>query len=269
MHGEPAESDAPGVHGTMKLSKLLPLLALFVCGPAHAVADAVLVNRGVSTGSTCSTAAGSVSAGDTIIGVVSFDSAVTITVNTLSGSGANNFGAATAAVTTASEGKISLFVVQNATGGASVTWSLTFSGTAFPVCHLIKLTGVDAASLDAASLVTSTTDNASPWTVTSNAFAQANNVVIAGIVQGCGSDGTWASSNFTVVSGEGSLTYWPSAVGKLVVSSTSAVTPSWTHTGSTSCVAPQFVIGFKEAAGGGGSGQPPRTMHQFRLRNTQ
>lgn len=211
-------------------------------------ADAVLVGaRGVSAGSSVSTTAGSVSAGDTIIVVTSFDSTRTISSIPLSGSGADTLTLLGSVIT--GTGKLAVYLKQNATGGASVSVTANFSGTAAPVIHMLKATGVAAASLDASSTVQNATDTTTPWTITSNAFAQANNIVIACIEQNTGTaSGAYASSNFTVVSSEPDLnTYWTSAVGKLYVTSTSAVTPSWTHTNSTNAAAGQIVFALKEA----------------------
>lgn len=214
-------------------------------------ADASLVGFNKSATNTVTTAAGAVSAGDTLVLIVAFDPATTVSSVSITGSGSDTFGAAKVSAT--GLGKIAAYVCENATGGASVTATANFSAAAFPTAHLIKCTGVATSSYDSASLG-SALDATSPYTVTSGTFAQANNVVIAALETNWGTTGAYASSNFTLLSSEPDVAnFWTSAVGKLVVTATTAVTPSFTRTNDAGGNSRVIVFGIKESVGGGGA----------------
>lgn len=214
-------------------------------------ADASLVGFAHSTSNTVTTSSGSVSAGDTLVLIVSFDPGVTISSVSISGSGSDTFGTVKSSGT--GLGKLAAYVCENVTGGATVSATVNFSGTAYPSAHLIKCTGVASSSYDSGSLAAGN-DGSSPYTVTSGAFAQANNIVIAACETNYGTSGAYASSNFTILSSESDVTnYWTSGVAKLYVTSTSAVTPSFTRSGDVSGNSRVLVLGIKEFTGGGGS----------------
>ena len=213
--------------------------------------DASIVGTtGTNTGASVTTGAGAVTAGDTLVFCFCYDPSRTISSATLSGSGSDTL--TQIANLTTGNGRLAVYVKENATGGASVTATATLSGAAFPTATLIKCTGAATASYDSASLVTGT-DSATPYTITSGTFAQANNVVIACIAQNTGPTGNYASSNFTIIGGTGDVdNFWTHSIAKLVVSATTAVTPSFTRTNSTNSASNMVVFGVKEAAAGGG-----------------
>lgn len=216
-------------------------------------ADASLVGFGKTATNTVTTAAGAVSAGDTLVLIVSFDPGVTVSSTSTSGTGSDAFGAAKVSAT--GLGKIAAYVIENATGGGSVTATVNFSGSAFPSAHLLKCTGVATSSYDATSLG-SASDATSPYTVTSGTFAQANNIVIAAVESNWGTNGAYNSSNFTIVSSESDVTnQWTSGVGKFYHTATTAVTPSFTRTNDVGGASRVIVLGFKEAAVGGSTGR--------------
>lgn len=212
--------------------------------------DASLVGSGHSTTASFTTSAGAVSAGDTLIFCFAYDPGTTISSVSLTGSGSDTL--TQIANLTAGTGRLAVYRKENATGGASVTATANFSGSPFPSGSLIKCTGAATASYDSASLATGT-DGTSPYTITSGTFAQADNVVIACIEQNSGTSGAYASSNFTVLGSETDISnYWLHCIAKLVVSATTAVTPSFTRTNGTNTTSSLAVFGIKAAAGGGG-----------------
>lgn len=215
--------------------------------------DAVLIGaRGTSATNTVTTTGGSSTGGSGSIGylVVSFDPGVTI--STVSDSKSNTYSLIGSVLTGGA--KLARYKCENWTGGASHTATVTFSGSAFPTLHLCEITGAATSSPeDTAAAATSVSSMASPWTITSGTLAQAASVCMAGIgLNSAGSDGAYATSNFSLLSQEPSVSsFWTSAVAKLVVAATSAVTPSWTCAGRTSPqVAERFIDVFKEASAG-------------------
>lgn len=212
-------------------------------------ADAALVGSGQSTSNTFTTAAGSVTSGNTLVFAFAYDPGVSISsVSCSTGETLTQI-----ANRTNGTGRLAVYIKENSSGGASVTATANFSGSAAASGSLIKCTGVNAAGYDSASLA-SGTDSASPYTVTSNAFANAGNVVIGVIEQNSGSSGAYASSNFTMLGSQSDVaTYWTHGIAKLVVSSTSAVTPSFTRSGSSSGTSALVVFGISDSAIGGGA----------------
>lgn len=214
-------------------------------------ADASLVGSGSSSTGTFTTAAGAVTAGDTLVFCFGYDPTATISsVSCSTGETLTQI----ANRTDGSGGRLAVYIKENSSGGGSVTATANFSVNAFPSGSLVKCTGVNSAGYDSASLAVGT-DASSPYTVTSNTFANAGNVVIACCSQSLGASGAWASSNFTLLGSEpDAASFWLHAIGKLVVASTSAVTPSFTRTGSGTETAPLVVFGVSDSAiGGGGS----------------
>lgn len=149
-------------------------------------------------------------------------------------------------------------------GGASHTFTLTMaSGSIDAAFYVLEITGASASPHDAAARATAS-DAATPFTVTSNTLAQANNCAI-GFIFSNGSPATWtAGGGFTKLSDEtNDGLYWTNAIGWLLTSSTTAVTPSWTVSGSGSTTG-NIVVVFKEAAGGGSTAVPV-FMHHYNM----
>lgn len=226
--------------------------------------DATLVGaRGTSSGSSVSTTAGSTTTGDTLVAVVSYDPGTTI--SSISDTAGNTY---TLVVNeTTGFAKLAMYRCENCTGHASNVLTVNFSGTAFPVAHLVKITDAATSSYDGPSLA-NTAAAANPITVTSGTFAQADTCVIAcAEMNRSGSTGAYSSSNFTVLSAEDdAASFWTSVVGKLVVASTSAVTPSFSKASeSGSGTKGIIVVGFKQAAAGGG---PTMKIYAYRQRRS-
>lgn len=217
-----------------------------------AIAAALVGARGTTSGTSVSTTSGTTTAsGSTFVLVLSWDATSTLNTpvtdskgNTYTAQGTpqNDGGAG-------SGGQLQIFVCQNGTGGATHSITCTFTAASFAVAHLIEVTGAATSSLDQIAQIQ---DAASPWTVTSPTLSQANEVVIAACAANINVDGSYASSNFTILSQEPSVTnFWTSCVGSLVVASTSAVTPSFTNPSRTGAAAVALAT-FKEAAAASG-----------------
>jgi hypothetical protein len=130
---------------------------------------------------------------------------------------------------------------------------MTFSGTAYPTLHLVEVTGATSSSaLDVNVTGTVAISGGSSGGIASGTLAQAAEVILALAEINDGSDGSYTSSNTTVLSQEPAVsTYWTSAVSKVVTSSTGSVTPTWARTGNSSNTFGFRVISFKEATGSG------------------
>lgn len=216
--------------------------------------DASLVGaRATAVGTTITTTAGATSTGDTLVAVVSYDPGKTI--SSIADTAGNTY---TLAAEVVNSEKLALYYCQNAAGNASNVLTVTMSGTdSFGVAHLIKITGAATASYDSGSLTANNSDTTSPFTITSGTLAQADSVVIAACAANRDAPaGSYASSNFTVLSEEPDVpSWWTSCVSKLVVASTSAVTPSHTRVNSTSTAArSQIVVAFKALIGAANAG---------------
>jgi hypothetical protein len=206
--------------------------------------DANLVGEGTSLGSSVTTPAGTTTtSGNTFVVVASFDPGETI--SSISDSKGNTY---TLAASLQGSGRLAMYYCANGVGGSSHTATVNFSGTAFGTVHLIEVSGATSSPYDAGSLATGT-DNTSPFTITSGSFAQPAGLALTAFENNQGSSGSYASSNTTIVSQEPDVnTYWTSAVSKLALSSTSAVTPSFTRTNGSGTSA-LIVVGFKQRAG--------------------
>lgn len=142
-----------------------------------------------------------------------------------------------------------LYYVANGAGGSSHVVTFTASGTA--QVTFMEITGAEVASYDLGALAAAT-DAASPFTVTSGTLAQAAELAVAVLVGDSGSNpATIAeSTGFTVVDQDlnGAAT-WSNGVYSKIVAATTALTPSFTQSGSGSVMLK--IIAFKEAAAGG------------------
>lgn len=225
-----------------------------------AIAASLVGARGATTSNTVSTTGGSVTTGDTLVAVVSFDPGTTI--SSISDTAGNSYG--TAKVSRTGSGSLACYVVQNATGHASNVLTVNFSGTAYPVAHLIKVTGAATASYDSGSLVEASPTTAPPNSVTTPTLAQAASLIITATEMNAnGGTGTYSSSTATILSQEDDATqYWTSAVGYEIVASTSGVTETWSKGGETSPGGARAIFAFalKEAAAGSVTGTGAITL---------
>lgn len=215
-----------------------------------AINAALVGTLGTSASNTVTTGSGTSTGGSGNIGYlsVSFDPGVSI--STVTDSKSNTWTLIGSVLNGGS--KLARYKCENWTGGASHTATVTFSGTAYPTLHLIEITGAATSSpQDTAASATSVSSSSSPWTVTSGALAQAASVCISGIEINTGSPSSYTSTNFTVLSEEPDVNnYWTSAIGKLVVAATTAVTPSWANSlRSQPQASARYVDVFKEASG--------------------
>jgi hypothetical protein len=137
---------------------------------------------------------------------------------------------------------------ENGVGGASHTFTVTWNAASNPTILAAELAGVTTTSTDTGSAA-QISDNASPFTVTSGTFAQADEIVLCHIQSDSGSNpATFAeSTGFTIfVKDEDGSLYWASALGYKVISATTALTPSWTTTGAADC--PLHICGFRASS---------------------
>lgn len=221
--------------------------------------DAVLVGaRGTSSGSSVTTTAGTTAtSGSSFALLVSWDETVSIS-GTITDSKSNVY---TAVGTpqgdwTSTWGTSQWFYCENGTGGTSHSVTVNFTGTAFPTAHLIEVTSANGAPVFDTAADAQVQDAASPYTVTSGTLTNATSVVLSGCGANRGADGAYSSSNFTVLSQEPAVSsFWTSGAAKLVVSATTAVTPSWTVL-NRSETAGVTVIAFYEPAAGSSSITP-------------
>lgn len=221
--------------------------------------DAALVGaRGTSSGSSVTTTAGTTSgSGSSFALLVSWDGTVSIS-GTITDSKGNTYTAVGTpqADWTSTWGVSQWFYCQGGTGGTSHSVTVNFTGTAFPTAHLIEVTSANGAPVYDSAAFAQTQDAANPWTVTSGTLTNATSVLLSGCGANRGADGAYSSSNFTVLSQEPAVSsFWTSGAAKLVVSSTSAVTPSWTVL-NRSETAGVTVIAFYEPAAGSSSITP-------------
>lgn len=192
-----------------------------------AIAAALVGARGTSAGSSVTTTAGSTTGGSGNHGVLclSWDATRTVTTPVTDSKG-NTFTAIGTAQADGNGGLLQFWVSYNWTGGATHSITVNFSGAAFPVAHLIEVTGGSSSPQDQAN---QTTDASSPYTITTGTLAQAAECVLSACGANTGSDGAYSSSTDTVLSQEPSVaSFWTSGVGYVITASTSAVTPSWT-----------------------------------------
>lgn len=215
--------------------------------------DAVLVGaRGTSSGNTVTTTAGTTAtSGSSFALLVSWDESQTIS-GTITDSKSNTYTAIGTPQSdwTSAWGVSQWFYCNNGAGGTSHSVTVNFSGNAFPTAHLIEVTSANGAPVYDSAAAAQTQDAASPWTVTSGTLTNATSVVLSGCGANRGADGAYSSSNFTVLSQEPAVSsFWTSGAAKLVVSATTAVTPSWTVL-NRSETAGVTVIAFYEPAAG-------------------
>lgn len=205
--------------------------------------------RGATSTNTASTGGGVSIGGAGAIGYIVICTGTSVSITSVADNKGNTF-AQIGAVQTGN-GKIYRYKCENWVGGTGHTATVNLSAADAPTIHLVEITGAMTSSPeDATASRQLATSMASPYTITSGTLAQAASICLAGIEVNSGSNGDYASSNFTVLSQEPDVaTYWTSAVAALVVNATTAVTPSWTVAGRTGTQATgRFIDIFREWA---------------------
>lgn len=167
---------------------------------------------------------------------------------------------------TLGSGLYQTFICENGAGGSGHQVTATFGGNNSPSVLFFELLGLTTTPYDTGAFAQGT-DTVSPFTVTSNTLAQADSIAIALIGSDTGSNpATFAeNSGFTIIdqASNGSQ-YWCSAAAYLVVSATTALTPSWTFTTGTGNAGLK-IMAFA-AAGGGSSIAVKRYLDRQRRR---
>lgn len=215
--------------------------------------DAVLVGTvAQSTGATTTTGSGTTTTGSTF--VICIDGYFNYNVDSVADSKGNTYTQVGTKNTNGSVG-VWMYYCENGTGGSGHTATVTPNGGGMAATiALIEITGAATASYDQTA---DADDAAAPYTITSPTLSQADEVVITVIGCDAPSDRTVSSSNTTMIAtATNGSTYLPFGVSKLVVSATTAVTPSFT-TDSDSITTAMKLATFKAAAGG--SSAPPRS----------
>lgn len=144
--------------------------------------------------------------------------------------------------------KCRVFYKENGVGGSGHTAN-SGAGT-FTSIFFLEITGAAASSFDSGS-VAQANDAVSPYTVTSNTLAQAAELVVATIGFDSIIGGTVfsESTGFTIQDQEQDGTLGSTgAIATKIVSSTTALTPSFTIAVGNGSETALTIIGFKEAA---------------------
>lgn len=206
--------------------------------------DAVLIGtRGTTSGSSVTTTAGTSTGGSGNHGLIFVSADPGVTVSSVSDSKGNTWSLQWSANAPTFGDDLYCYKCENWTGGASHTATVSFSGTSYAVAHLVEVTG----ALSSSPIDVSTTST-TPSSTATGALAQADELILSAALMNVGAAGGYASSNLTVLSQEPDTgSFWTSAVGKLVVSSTSSVNVNWSRTNSDGTGAVGIVT-FKAAA---------------------
>ena len=188
-----------------------------------AIAVALIGTRGTSSGSTVTTGSGTSTGGSGNHGFlfVSFDPGVTI--SSISDSKSNTYTQLDS--TRTADGRSAVYWCENWTGGSSHTATVNFSGSAFPVAHLVEVTGaLSSGAIDVQTGVTA--DSSYPITVNSGTLTQAANAVLMMCQDNrtTGGSGYASSSTLTVISAENDVaSFWTSGVGYAITAATTDV----------------------------------------------
>lgn len=222
-------------------------------------ADALQVGIGFSLTGTVTTGSGTTTSGSTFLIAVSWEAAVS--VSTVTDSKGNTYTALGSSNQPDSMGgTCRIYACVNGTGGAGHTATVTFSGNAFAVAHLIECPGVDTTSpvdrvVQAAGVSGS---GGSSSTVNTGTRTTANQVIVAMAMLNNRSTGTYASSTMTMISSEADLSYWTSGIAKTVVTNTTDFACTFTC-GNNTGAGGLWAVTLKEATGGGGGSQNQHT----------
>lgn len=216
--------------------------------------DAVLVGTKTSgVSGPLVSGAGTTTTGSTFIVCLSFDNGVT--VSSVTDSKSNTYTLiGSAQVSAGVTHKKALYRCENGTGGASHTATAAFSGDPAGTIYLVEVTGAATASFDQTA---QGTDTESPYTLTLPTLSQADEVIVTLFGTQSGGTLSYASSNTTLIGTESNGdAYWSSCVSKVVVSSTSAFSPSFTGGNIDTAL----IAGTFKATGGGGGGASQRNL---------
>jgi len=144
--------------------------------------------------------------------------------------------------------KMRVYRCENGIGGTGHTATITCS-TPVVTAFFVEITGANSASFDAGSAAQAS-DASSPFTVTSGTLSQPAECVVAV----CGADSASnpatiaESSGFTIQESElNGSTFWTGGIATKITAATTALTPSFTSSGSGTCVL--TIAGFTELTG--------------------
>lgn len=207
--------------------------------------DAVLVGARASGGAgPLVTTSGTTTSGSTFVIILSYGPSCT--PNTPTDSKSNTYTKRGSTVTAGIGNSIELWAAENGTGGDGHAATATFTGNPDGTAYLVEITDAATASFDTSN---GGADGTDPHETTLGTLAQADSIIISVVSSSAGSP-TYGSTNGTILDAEqdGGL-YWTSAIGKLVVASTTGPTVGFTGGNGDSIV---YGAAFKQSAGGGG-----------------
>ncbi|MBP7548657.1 MAG: fibronectin type III domain-containing protein [Gemmatimonadaceae bacterium] len=213
--------------------------------------DATLVVGEANASSSLTTTAQTTTDGRKFALCVSWDAGQTITGGVPSDSKSNTWSALGSQQADGNGGLLRWFITTTALGGSSHTFTVAFSGTAYPTVSVYELT--DAGDVD---IQTQSQDGGGPpFTMATGALAQAAEVVLAAASNNRDSDGAYSVNASTPT---GSLlysqstvsSYWTHGVAKYLPSNTSSFSPSLNRSGTSGGTSAISIISIKEAAGG-------------------
>lgn len=153
--------------------------------------------------------------------------------------------------------------------GASHTATVSFSGSAFPSISFYQCT--DGASAAHSGSAQGQDSGGQPFVLTSGTMPAGNWGALALCSNNTGSDGAYTANastpTFTLLHSEGTVaSFWTHGVSSTTSSGTGAVTPSFNRSGTAGGTTGMAILVIEESISGGGSTQPPRSAHQYRLR---
>lgn len=215
--------------------------------------DATLVVGESNASSSLTTTAQTTTNGRKFALCVSWDAGQTITGGVPSDSKSNTWSALGSQQADGNGGLLRWFITTTSLGGSSHTFTVAFSGTAYPTVSVYELT--DAGDVD---IQTQSQDSGGqPFTMASGGLAQAAEVVLVAVSNNTGSDGAYSVNASTptgsLLYSQGTVSsYWTHGVAKYLPSSTSSFNPSFNRSGTSGGTSAISIISIKEAAGGGG-----------------
>lgn len=226
-----------------------------------AIAHVVNTRQSSSDGENVTTGAIDTTGANLIILTVSISPSSAFTI---SDNKTNTWTALTAS--SSSTVKCQLYYAENATVGSGHTFTCDSGSGAFPQIAVAAFSGAATSSVfDQQNGATAASAPISTGSVTPSAD---NELLITGLSWAGGGVVMAINSSFTITGqAPESGAAWGCALAYLLQGAAAATNPSWSaSSGSPSNLATRIGT-FKEPGAGGGSTQPPRSMHQFRLRS--